>query len=126
MGGLKKASDAKYEVPGAGVQSGGGGGGLFGNFDPSALATAAAKNPKIKEYMQDQALMQKLNMIMQLSKTNPQMQQQLLMQVMNTDPRLLEVIMAMQGIDVSTMSPEDLGGPPGGSSAPPTPAPKKE
>lgn len=122
--GLQKASDAKYDLPGAGAGGGGGGGGLFGNFDPSALAMAATKNPKIKEYMKDQALMQKLNMIMQLGQSNPQMQQQLLMQSMNTDPRLLEVVMAMQGIDVSTMSPEDLGG--GASSAPPTPAPKKE
>jgi len=103
--GLQKAMDAKYEVPGSGAGAGGGGG-LFGNFDPSALASAAAKNPKIKEYMQDKALMQKLNMIMQLGAGNQQMQQQLLMQMMNQDPRVLEVFMAMQGIDVTTMGPD--------------------
>ena len=46
--GLQKVMDAKYEVPGVG-----GGGGLIGNFDPSALAMAVARNPKIKEHMQD-------------------------------------------------------------------------
>mmetsp|Transcript_173689 Transcript_173689/g.422463 ORF Transcript_173689/g.422463 Transcript_173689/m.422463 type:complete len:405 (+) Transcript_173689:134-1348(+) len=53
------------------------------------------------------------------------MQQQLLLSMMNQDPRVLEVVMAMQGIDVSTMSPEDLGGAGG---APPSsrPEPKKE
>merc|ERR1711972_1279666 len=92
--------DAKYEIPGAGAGArgggGGGGGGGFGNFDPSALASAAAKNPKIKEYMQDKALMQKLSMIMQLGQGNQQMQQQLLMQMMNQDPRVLEVLMKIQ------------------------------
>lgn len=102
--GLKKASDAKYEVPGAGPGQGGGGGGMFGNFDPAALATAAAKNPKIKEYMEDKDLMSKVNMIMQLGQGNQSMQQQMLMQAMQQDPRILEVVMAMQGIDVSTMS----------------------
>mmetsp|Transcript_149287 Transcript_149287/g.371787 ORF Transcript_149287/g.371787 Transcript_149287/m.371787 type:complete len:588 (+) Transcript_149287:96-1859(+) len=125
--GLTKASDAKYEVPGAGPGGGaGGGGGMFGKFDPAALATAAAKNPKIKEYMQDQALMQKVNMMIQLGQSNPQMQQTMMMQMMQQDPRMLEVFMAMQGIDVSTMSPEDLGG--AGASEPsrPSPPPKKE
>lgn len=123
--GLQKAMDAKYEVPGAGT--GGGGGGLFGKFDPSALATAAAKNPKIKEYMKDQQLMQKLNMVMQLGQGNAGMQQQMLMQMMQQDPRLLEVFMAMQGIDVSTMNPEgDIGGKADASSARPSPPQKQE
>eukprot|EP00446_Apocalathium_sp_SHHI-4_P060273 CAMPEP_0177427216 /NCGR_PEP_ID=MMETSP0368-20130122/73945_1 /TAXON_ID=447022 ORGANISM="Scrippsiella hangoei-like, Strain SHHI-4" /NCGR_SAMPLE_ID=MMETSP0368 /ASSEMBLY_ACC=CAM_ASM_000363 /LENGTH=570 /DNA_ID=CAMNT_0018897609 /DNA_START=10 /DNA_END=1723 /DNA_ORIENTATION=- len=86
--GLQKATDAKYEVPGAGV------------------TTAAAKNPKIKEYMKDPNLMQQVTMMMQLGQSNPAMQQQMLMQAMQQDPRILEVIMAMQGIDVSTMGPD--------------------
>lgn len=122
--GLKKAMDAKYEVPGSGAPSrgGGGGGGGFG-FDPTALAAAAAKNPKIKEYLQDQALMQKVNMLGQLGGGQQGMQQQLLMQMMQQDPRVLEVFMAMQGIDVSNMSPEDF---PEGDSTPSRPAQKRE
>lgn len=130
--GLKKASDAKYEVPGAGAKAGGGGGGGgFGNFDPAALAAAAARNPKLQEYMNDKELMQKVQMIAQLGQGNQQMQQQLLMQMMNQDPRVLEVFMAMQGIDVSSMSPDgdiNMKGPggPAASSAPKKPEPKKE
>merc|ERR1740138_2012260 len=105
--GLQKAMDAKYDIPGAG--GGGGGGGMFGGFNPAALASAAAKNPKIKEYMQDQELMKKFNMIMQLGSGNQQMMQQMFSQVMQQDPRVIELYMAMQGIDVSTMSPDDLG-----------------
>jgi stress-induced-phosphoprotein 1 len=119
--GLQKAMGAKSEVPGFGA---GGGGGLFGKMDPSALASAAAKNPKIAEYMQDKQLMQKINMIMQLGGNNQQMQQQLLMQMMQQDPRVLEVFMAMQGMDVSTMRPEDMGA--GDESAPSRAAPTKE
>jgi len=51
----------------------------------------------------------------------------MMMQMMQQDPRVLEVYMAMQGIDVSTMNPEDFAG--GGASAPSAPrreAPKKE
>jgi len=125
--GLSKASDAKYEVPGAGAGAGGGGGGMGGmKMDPTALASAAAKNPKIKEYMQDKELMQKVNMMMQLGQQNPQMQQQLMMQMMQQDPRMLEMFMAMQGIDVSTMSPDDLGGAASEPSARSAPPPKKE
>jgi len=115
--GLQKCMDAKYDLPGArahenarpGAGGGGGGGGGMGlQFDPSALASAAAKNPKIKEYMQDQSLMQQVNAIMSLGAQNPQMQQSMLMQVMQKDPRILEVIMAMQGIDVN-MAAEEMG-----------------
>ncbi|CAE7425255.1 unnamed protein product [Symbiodinium pilosum] len=113
--GLKKAMDAKYDVPGAGAGAGGGGGGL--QFDPAALTAAAVRNPKIKEYMQDQELMQKVQMLAALPGN---MQQQMIMQMMNQDKRVLELFMAMQGIDVSTMSGEDFAGPE------PTPAPKKK
>jgi len=140
--GLKKAMDAKYDVPGAGAppRGGGGGGGggggagpgagggMFGQMDPAALATAAARNPKIAEYMQDKELMQKFNMLAQLGQSNPQMQQQMLMQVMQTDPRLLELYMAMQGIDVSSADMEAMRQEAGNATGAPPPqkAPKKE
>jgi len=127
--GLQKAMDAKYDIPGAGAGAGGGGGGMFGGVDPAMLASAAVKNPKIKEYMQDKDLMQKFNMLMQLGAGNQQMMQQMLPQMLQQDQRLLELYMAMQGIDISTMSPEDLGsGGPGEPSQPPKKPepPKKE
>jgi len=112
--GLKKASDAKYEVPGAGR---GGGGGLFGGFDPAALASASLRNPKIKEYMQDKDLMQKLQMIMSLGAGgNDAVQSQMLMQMIQQDSRVMEIIAAMQGLDMSDMGAEE---------AAPAPAPKK-
>lgn len=126
--GLQKAMDAKYDVPGsgAGAGGGGGGGGMGLKFDPSALAAAAAKNPKIKEHMADADLMQKVNMVMSMG-GNQQLQQSMMMQLMQQDPRVIEVIMAAQGIDVSTMSPGDLGEPAESAPAPkPAPPPKKE
>lgn len=125
--GLQKAMDAKYDIPGAGAGGGGGGSGF--KFDPMALQAAAAKNPKLKEYMQDQALMQKVGMLAQMGQGGGGMQQQMMQQMMMQDQRVLEVFMAMQGIDVSSMSPEDLGqGGPSEPAAkpPPKPEPKKE
>jgi len=66
-------------------------------------------------------------MIIQMGAQNPAMQQQMLGQIMGQDQRILEVIMAMQGLDMNTMNPEDMGGAGGGgSAAPPRPAPKQE
>eukprot|EP00434_Breviolum_minutum_P017950 symbB.v1.2.015831.t1/scaffold1194.1/size132594/4 len=96
--------------------NGGGGGGM--QFDPAALAAAAAKNPKIKEYMQDKDLMQKVNMLASLSGN---MQQTMVMQMVQQDQRVLELFLAMQGVDVNTMRPEDFEQGPE-----PTPPPKKE
>lgn len=123
--GLQKAMDAKYDIPGAG----GGGGGPGFKFDPMALQAAAARNPKLKEYMQDQALMQKVGMLAQMGQGGGGMQEQMMQQMMMQDQRVLEVFMAMQGIDVNSMSPEDLGqGGPSEPAAkpPPKPEPKKE
>eukprot|EP00929_Paragymnodinium_shiwhaense_P107897 TRINITY_DN74240_c0_g1_i1.p1 TRINITY_DN74240_c0_g1~~TRINITY_DN74240_c0_g1_i1.p1 ORF type:complete len:588 (+),score=240.48 TRINITY_DN74240_c0_g1_i1:82-1845(+) len=107
--GLKKAMDAKYDVPGSAPGAGrASAGGMPPGFDPAALATAAAKNPKIAEYMKDKELMSKMSMVMQLGGSNPQMQQQMLMGMMQQDPRLLELYMAMQGIDVSQMDVEAM------------------
>jgi len=58
------------------------------------------------------------------------MQQQMMQQMMMQDQRVLEVFMAMQGIDVNSMSPEDMGQEPPssepGARTQPKPAPKKE
>jgi len=123
--GLSKAMDAKYDVPGSGAgggASGGGGGGMGLKFDPAALAMAAARNPKLKEYMADKALMEKVNMLSSMSQGGGGMQQQMMMQMIQQDQRLLEVFMAMQGMDINTMSPEDMGASP----EQPKPPPKKE
>jgi len=133
--GLKKAMDAKYELPGAragprGGPAGGGGGGMPGmpSFDAASLARAAAKNPKIAEYMKDADLMQKVNMLMQLGGGNQQMQQQLMMQFMQQDPRILEIFMAAQGIDVSAedMAQMQAEREAGAAAAPKKEAPKKK
>lgn len=129
--GLQKAMDAKYDVWGSGANGGagsggGGGGGLFGKFDPAALAAAAAKNPKIAEYTKDKELMQKVQMLSQLGAGNQQMQQGLMMQLMQQDPRMLELLAAMQGIDISTMPGEDAGAAPASAPVRPTPTPAKK
>eukprot|EP00435_Cladocopium_sp_Y103_P029671 s1023_g7.t1 len=113
-GGSRGIRDEEAELKSVGG-NGNGGGGL--QFDPTALAAAAAKNPKIKEYMQDKDLMQKVSMLSSLS---GQMQQTMVMQMVQQDQRVLELFLAMQGLDVSTMRPEDFEQPE------PTPAPKKE
>jgi len=132
--GLKKAMDAKYNVAGSGVQqpSKGGGGGKGGGkggqmtLDPAVLAGMAQKNPKIAEYMKDAALMQKLNMVLQMSQGgNEQMQQQMLMQMMQSDPRLLEMYMALQGIDINSMDTAKMAEEMGAEGGAPKPAPKK-
>jgi len=132
--GLKKAMDAKYELPGSGAPSPGHRGTAAGSpmgmpvFDLASLGAAAAKNPKIKGYMDDKDLMQKLNMLIQLGGQNPQIQQQLLMQLMQQDPRILECYMAAQGIDAN-ISADDIAQMKrerGEQERPPPPAPKKE
>lgn len=116
--------DAKYDLPGAGPGPRGGGGGPPGMmFDPSKLASVAAKNPKIKEYMKDADLMGKVTQALQMP---GQMQQAMMMELINKDPRALELVMAMQGLDVNSMSPEDLAGGGDGPVEREPPKPKKE
>jgi len=130
--GLQKAMDAMYDVPGSKpARGGGGGGGGDGGlkFDPAALAAAAEKNPKIAEYMKDEALMSQVNMVLTATapgQNNAQMQQQLLMQMMQKDPRVLELIMAMQGMDAGSMpqggdEPSQARAPPKKAEPPPPP-----
>jgi len=73
-----------------------------------SILTAAEKKPYNDQYMKDKELMQKLNMIMQMGQQNQGMQQQILMQMIQQDQRLMELFMAMQGIDMGTMRPEDF------------------
>lgn len=117
--GLQKCMDAKYDLPGSGAGGSSKSQSPFGAFDMSALAAAAVKNPKIKEYMQDQQLMQKVQMIMQMGGN-----QQLLMQLVQQDQRILEVVMAMQGMDISSVDASQFAEEE--RSAPPPPKPKKE
>jgi len=62
---------------------------------------AMQKNPKIASYLQDQELMSKFKLLMQMQKDPAGMQnnEQLLGSMMK-DQRLLELMMAMQGIDM--------------------------
>eukprot|EP00391_Amoebophrya_sp_Ameob2_P010665 CAMPEP_0178995436 /NCGR_PEP_ID=MMETSP0795-20121207/7827_1 /TAXON_ID=88552 /ORGANISM="Amoebophrya sp., Strain Ameob2" /LENGTH=572 /DNA_ID=CAMNT_0020687745 /DNA_START=101 /DNA_END=1820 /DNA_ORIENTATION=+ len=87
--GLDKVKSAKA--------SGGGGAGSMpmGGMDMSRLMQAMQRNPKIAEYLQDKELMQKF----QKAQQNPAMMQQLSSTLMQ-DKRLLELFMAMQGMDM--------------------------
>lgn len=98
--GLKKVMDAKYEVPH--------GAPMMPKLDPSGLLRAQASNPKIKKYMEDPELMKKINTLMGLSASgNGQMQAQMLMQLLQQDRRVLEVLMAAQGVDLAEMEAEE-------------------
>eukprot|EP00928_Gymnodinium_smaydae_P069129 TRINITY_DN5251_c0_g2_i1.p1 TRINITY_DN5251_c0_g2~~TRINITY_DN5251_c0_g2_i1.p1 ORF type:complete len:621 (+),score=229.41 TRINITY_DN5251_c0_g2_i1:121-1863(+) len=118
--GLQKAMDAKYEVPGSGVGGGRGGAGGGGQgivLDPANLTRAAATNPRIAEYMRDQDLMKKLNDLIKMGSAGGG-GQGLLISALQQDQRLMELFMAMQGVDVSSMG--------GGDEAPKPPPAKKE
>jgi len=111
--GLKKAMDAKYEVPGSGAGGRAGPGGLFGKLDPSKLAAAAARNPKIKQYMEDKELMQKVHMFLAMANSSigaqpGGVQDNLLGQMFRDDMRVLEVLAAAQGMEMRTASPEEV------------------
>merc|ERR1719162_1376136 len=108
--------DAKYDVPGGRPSkvrkvSGNDGGAMgLGEFNATTLARAAASNPKIKEYMKDEALMKKVNTLMGIcSMGSPDMVPEgLLNSLMREDRRVLEIFMAAQGINVNTV---DTSGP---------------
>jgi len=106
--GLQKAMDAKYEVPGAKHSAGsnprGAGmafGNPFGGMDSTGLDRASVSNPNIKEYLKDPEVMKKLNTVIGMSSSaGGEMQQKLLMDLLRQDPRVLEVFMAAQGIQM--------------------------
>jgi len=85
-GGLKQVQDAKARVS--------------GGPDMTALLGAIQRNPKIAEYMKDQTFMANFQMLLQ-AQTNPQMMP-MVSQLLQQDPRMMEVFLAMQGI-----SPEE-------------------
>lgn len=100
--GLRKAMDAKYDVPGA-RQSRVGERIDMADFNPATLAVAAAKNPKIKGYLQDPALMKKVNALVEISsRPGDQVQESLLQQMLADDPRVLEIYFAALGIQIDT------------------------
>mmetsp|Transcript_145043 Transcript_145043/g.251844 ORF Transcript_145043/g.251844 Transcript_145043/m.251844 type:complete len:615 (-) Transcript_145043:66-1910(-) len=100
--GLRKAMDAKYDVPGA-RQPRAGERINMADFNAGSLAVAAAKNPKIKGYLQDPALMKKVNVLMSLSSMpGDQVQESLLQQMLSDDPRVLEIYFAAMGIQIDT------------------------
>lgn len=98
--GLRKAMDAKYGVPSSGSKQGAGAGGADSQV-ATALMIAAARQPKIREYMQDLELMKKFNMAVQMERSG--MPDDLLSQVVQQDRRVLELFMAVQGIDVNNL-----------------------
>jgi len=86
-------------------QGGGGLGGMFGG--PEAMQKLMS-NPKIAEYFKDP----QFSMMFQMCQQNPQM----LMQLMQTDPRYMEVFQVLTGLDLSQMQqPGGPGGAPGGA-----------
>eukprot|EP00933_Yihiella_yeosuensis_P005476 TRINITY_DN109992_c0_g1_i1.p1 TRINITY_DN109992_c0_g1~~TRINITY_DN109992_c0_g1_i1.p1 ORF type:complete len:589 (+),score=160.00 TRINITY_DN109992_c0_g1_i1:63-1829(+) len=109
--GLKKAMDAKYGVSSSGSSKAGPLGPLLGEVDAAAMATARARNPKISEYMADKAFVEKLNVLRAMNSSGSGMQEQMMIQLIRQDPRLLEFIAAVQGFEVRR--PDDF---PGGTS----------
>merc|ERR1740121_1072776 len=89
------------------------------------LAAAAARNPKIKEYMEDKELMQKVQMFLAMANSSigaqpGGVQDALLGQMFREDMRVLEVLAAAQGMELRTAPPEEAarareqGAPPSG------------
>ena len=85
-------------------------------FGPEGMAKLMA-NPKIAGYLQDP----QFSMMLQMCQQNPQM----LMQLMQTDPRYMEVFSVLTGLDLSKMGAGGFGGAggPGGAADPTGPSP---
>ncbi|CAD7935112.1 unnamed protein product [Amoebophrya sp. A120] len=91
--GLEKVKSAKANAAGAGD-----GGNPMAGLDMNALMQAMQRNPKIGTYLQDKELMSKFKMLLQ-AQQNPQLLQAMSGELMK-DQRLLELFMAMQGMDM--------------------------
>lgn len=109
--GLQKVMDAKYDVSPA-ASSSDSAEDLFGKFDANSLTMAAARNPRVKEYMKDSKFMQRINALMGMSSAVGPLKEQMLVQLIQEDPRVLEAMAAAQGLLVTR-----------GSDAQPPPAP---
>eukprot|EP00434_Breviolum_minutum_P015633 symbB.v1.2.013771.t1/scaffold983.1/size146703/6 len=110
--GLQKAMDAKYDVPSAGTPGFASSGptsaeDLFGKFDANSLTMAAARNPRVKEYMKDSQFMQRMNALMGMSGAVGPLKEQMLMQLIQEDKRVLEAMAAAQGLLVTTRDSPD-------------------
>lgn len=127
-GGLKLApqdaalKEGLEKVKAAKSSAAGGGSGGMGGMDMTKLMQAAKRNPKILNYLGDKDLMNKFGLLMNISKdpNNAALQGPLLESLQN-DQRLLELFMAMQGMEMpeekEPFAPE--------SSKKSAPAPKK-
>merc|ERR1719167_130841 len=111
--------DAKYDVPSA---SGSAAPGMTINM--ANVEAAALRNPQIAEYMKDKDLMAKLNMLASLGGGNDSMQP-MMMQILQQDPRLLQLFLASQGMDMADVKMGSKDGP-GASDGPSDSKPKKE
>lgn len=98
--GLQKVMDAKYDVSPA-ASSSGSAEDLFGKFDANSLTMAAARNPRVKEYMKDGKFMQRINALMGMSSAVGPLKEQMLVQLIQEDPRVLEAMAAAQGLLVT-------------------------
>eukprot|EP00438_Fugacium_kawagutii_P017397 Skav229236 [mRNA] locus=scaffold2154:35724:40914:+ [translate_table: standard] len=54
-------------------------------FDANSLTMAAARNPRVKEYMNDSQFMQRINALMGMSSTGGPLKEQMLMQLIQED-----------------------------------------
>ena len=103
---VKRAIDAEAKADG--FTGGDGSGGMGGMFSDPNMIQKLAANPKTSKYLADPQFMQKLQ---QLAK-NPND-----MSMMMSDPRLLEVMGVMLGIDLSAMGGTGAGADGAGPSA---------
>ena len=86
---------AKMRSQGGGGMGGMGGAGLGGMFGPEGEAKLKA-NPRIAKYFEDPTFQTKWSMCQQ----NPQM----MMQLLQTDPRLMDVFKELTGVDLLQMN----------------------
>mmetsp|Transcript_3730 Transcript_3730/g.6729 ORF Transcript_3730/g.6729 Transcript_3730/m.6729 type:complete len:583 (+) Transcript_3730:47-1795(+) len=96
--GLQKVMDAKYEVQRQENEEED----FLMKFDANSLTVAAARNPQIKQYMADPDFMKKVNALIGMSSSARAVKEQMVMQLIQQDPRILEVIAASQGLVVKT------------------------
>jgi len=116
--GLQKAMDAKYGLPrgpaagGGAAPMDGGMGSLFTKVDRAKLAVLALRNPKLKEYLSDEALMKKVDMVASIGSGGggSDISQRMLMQSVQEDPRILEVFAAASGMEVRLADPDEAAG----------------
>jgi stress-induced-phosphoprotein 1 len=98
---VKRAIEAEAKADGIDDPSGG----LGSMFNDPQMMQKLAKNPKTASFLGDRAFMQKLEML----KSNPNAMGEAM-----GDPRFLQVMSVLLGIDMSFGNPEDMANPPAG------------